>query len=416
MDPLNIPELLSTVCNHLDRPSLLSASLVSRLWSVVCKPLVWQQCSFTAELYNANHVIFDDNAHLIRSMDARRRLIGGDMRFIAQQCVNLRVLKLINCRMTPASFDILCDGIPQVHSMTLEYCLGVNSRMASKLTRLTHLSSLSIMVHAQERGEGDWREDDMVLLLARSPLRSLHILGPDLSHVHLRGLERSPESLQLTHLYLVSTFISQNALAVLLQKSPGLATLVLLHNAIKNTTVQTIAENCTTLTHLDLRQAKSVSTAGFESVFKKSQWLRCLDISFTLVHDAAVTTLAHYCSRLQVLNMSHCTRLTHVGLWELLNNLPNLQDLCLSGCTKMKVEGVSGKEDWACQGSLEVLDISQIGIRVGLDSLSALIGHLLSLSRLRVLRVDEGLFPNDLFPQAVCLSPDHDTSQSQSRA
>lgn len=416
MDPLNIPELLSTVCNHLDRPSLLSASLVSRLWSVVCKPLVWQQCSFTAELYNAHHVIFDDNAHLIRSMDARRRLIGGDMRFIAQQCVNLRVLKLINCRMTPASFDVLCDGIPQVHSMTLEYCLGVNSRMASKLTRLTHLSSLSIMVHAQERGEGDWREDDMVLLLARSPLRSLHILGPDLSHVHLRGLERSPESLQLNHLYLVSTFISQNALAVLLQKSPGLATLVLLHNAIKNTTVQTIAENCTTLTHLDLRQAKSVSTAGFESVFKKSQWLRCLDISFTLVHDAAVATLAHYCSRLQVLNVSHCTRLTHVGLWELLNNLPNLQDLCLSGCTKLKVEGVSGKEDWACQGSLEVLDISQIGIRVGLDSLSALIGHLLSLSRLRVLRVDEGLFPNDLFPQAVCLSPDHDTSQSQSRA
>ncbi|KAF9295250.1 hypothetical protein BGZ74_010905 [Mortierella antarctica] len=422
MGPLTIPELLSTVCNHLDRPSLLSASLVSRFWSVVCKPLIWQQFSFTAERYNVNHTLFDDNAHLIRSMDAKRRLIGGDMRFIAQQCVNLRVLKLINCRMTPASFDVLCDGIPQVHSMTLEYCLGVNSRMASKVTRLTHLSSLSIMVHAQERGEGDWREDDMVLLLARSPLQSLHILGPDLSHVHLRGLGRSSESLQLTHLYLVSTFISHNALAVLLQKSPCLATLVLLHNAIKNTTVQTIAENCTTLAHLGLQQAKSVTTTGFESVFRKTQWLKCLDISFTLIQDSAVAALARHCPKLQVLNMSHCTRLTHVGLWELLRSLSDLQDLCVSGCIKLKVEGVSGKEAWACQGSLEILDISHIGLRVGLDPLNVLISHLLSLRRLRVLRVDEGLFPTDLFPYAktVNISPasirDDDTSQSQSRA
>ncbi|KAG0040340.1 hypothetical protein BGZ82_003645 [Podila clonocystis] len=422
MDPLSVPELLSTVCKHLDIPSLLSASLVSRFWSVVCKPLVWQQCSFTAERYNANHTLFDNNAHLIRSMDAKHRLIGGDMRFIAQQCVNLRVLKLINCRMTPASFDVLCDGIPQVHSMTLEHCLGVNSRMASNVSRLTYLSSLSIMVHAQERGEGDWREDDMVLLLARSPLQSLHILGPDLSHIHLRGLGRSPESLQLTHLYLVSTFISHSALTVLLQKSPRLATLVLLHNAIKNTTVQTIAENCTALAHLGLRQAKSVSTAGFESLFKKIQWLKCLDISFTLVQDPVAAALARHCPKLQVLNMSYCTRLTHVGLWELLSGLSDLQDLCMSGCTKLKIEGVSGKEAWACQRSLEVLDISYIGIRVGLDPLDVLIGHLLSLSKLKVLRVDEGLFPTDLFPYAktVSMSPasirDDDRPQSQSRA
>lgn len=344
------------------------------------------------------------------------------MRFIAQQCVNLRDLKLINCRMTPASFDVLCDGIPQVHSITLEYCLGVNSRMASRVARLTHLSSLSIMVHAQERGEGDWREDDMVLLLTRSPLRSLRILGPDLSHIHLRGLGRSPESLQLTHLYLVSTFISHNALAVLLQKSPRLATLVLLHNAIKNTTVQIIAENCTTLAHLGLRQAKSVSSAGFESVFKKTQWLKCLDISFTLVQDPVVITLARHCPQLQVLNMNHCTRMTHVGFLELLRGLSNLQDLCVSGCTKLKIEGVSGEEAWACRGSLEVLDISLIGIRAGFDPLDALIGHLLSLSRLRALRVDDGLFPTDLFPFAKTVSMssasirEDDTSQSQSRA
>ncbi|KAG0340529.1 hypothetical protein BG004_006365 [Podila humilis] len=385
MDPLTVPELLSIVCGNLDKSSLLKATLVSRLWSTVCKPLVWRQCCFTAEIYSSHQPIFDSNAHFIHSISAKRRLIGGDMRFIAQQCVNLRVLNLVDCRMTPASFDILCDGIPHVRSLTLEHCIGVNSRMVTKLNRLTHLAELSIMVHTQERGHGDWREDELAQLLVRSPLRSLHIVGPDLSHIHLQALERSPEPLSLEHLYLHSTFISPNALAVLLQKSNGLKTLILLHNAIKNSTIQAIAENCTTLTKLGLRQTKSVSSTGFEVLFERSPWLTSLDISNTLVQDAAIVSLSRHCPKLQVLNLSHCTRLT--GIRELLESLVELRDLCLTGCSRLQVQALSGSKPWASSGSLEVLDISHTGIRM--VPMEGLIDRLQQLKRLRVLIIDE---------------------------
>ncbi|KAF9399839.1 hypothetical protein BGZ94_005590, partial [Podila epigama] len=390
MEPLSIPEILTTVCYNLDKPSLRRAILVSRLWSEVCRRLLWRHCSFTAEDYNAYQATFEDNAHLINAIEARYRLLSNEMRFIAHHCPNLKVLTLVNCHMTAANLDALCGGIPNVETLTLDHCAGVNSRVSSYLARLPKLSNLSILVHAQQRGEGDWREEDMVVLLTQCPLLSLRIRGPELSHIHLNGLKRLPASLRLKHLYIISTFISQTALSIILQKSPQLATLVLLHNAIKNSTAQTIAKDCTTLTHLNLRLANSVSTSGFEAVFKRNQWLRHLDISHTMINDAALSCLAHHCSRIETLNLAGCTRLTHVGFWEVIKSLADLQDLCLGGCARLKVLGLSGEDNWACKESLRVLDISNVGLRLD-DQLDLLVGHLLSLRRLQCLTVDANL-------------------------
>ncbi|KAG0357213.1 hypothetical protein BC939DRAFT_472308 [Gamsiella multidivaricata] len=390
---MDIPELLSTICHNLDRHSLLAATLVSRSWNYICSPLLWEYCLFSAEQYGLFHDIFDNHAQLIRHMDAKHRLIGNEMRFVAQQCTNLASLKLQNCHVAPSSLEILCEGIPQVQFLAFELCRGVNSSsIASRLTRLPRLSRLDIVVHVQERGNGDWRENDVALMLTGcSLLEYLRIVGPDLSHIHLRSVRRHSSPLRLVQLHLVSTFISEGALENLLAKSPNLSTLILLMNANKNSMVQAIANNCPNLRMLELKNSKSIATSAFGSVFKKCPLLTNLDISYTLIYDAAISALAQHCSRLRILDLTGCSRMTHVAFLELMSRLTNLKELLVSGCTRLRIAAFSDATVWASRGSLEVLDISSVGIKVGSDSLEGLVQHLRSLKRLRQLYLDEAV-------------------------
>ncbi|KAF9272169.1 hypothetical protein BGZ68_002638, partial [Mortierella alpina] len=322
-------------------------------------------------------------------MDAEQRLIGRDARFIAHQCINLSDLKLRSCYLIPASLDILFDGILKVKRLTLELCRGVNSSIAPRLARLPELHDLDITVHTQERGNGDWREDDMVLLLTRCRrLQSLKIFGPDLSHIHLLSLKRQSVSLGLVNLELVWTFISENALTVLLGKSPFLSSLILLHNATKNSTVLAIAQSSPRLQVLGLRNSTSISTAAFDSVFKNQPTLIQLDLSRTLIHDAAVIMLAQSCGQLQDLNLNGCSRVTTAAFLKLISMLGKLRTLRVSGCTKLKREAFLGATPWACKDTLQELEMASVGIRAETEALEGVVDLLCSLKRLRQLCLD----------------------------
>ncbi|KAF9580126.1 hypothetical protein BGW38_003351 [Lunasporangiospora selenospora] len=397
MDPLEIPEILLNVCSFLDKNSLLAGSLVSHAWFQTCMPLLWNSCSFTAEQYNTYHTEYDQHAHLIQSMDAKYRVIGGDMRFIAHQCVNLTSLALRHCRVTPLTLQVLCGGIPRVQHLVLERCLGINAGIATKLTRLTRLSRLDITVHSQDRGSGDWRENDMAILFSQCSLESLTIIGPDLSHVHLLAIQRSEATLPFVHLHLESTFISATALDTLLQKCPRLLSLVLLHNANKNTTFQAITKNCSKLTRLELKNSKSVTTTAFDAVFKSCPLLTRLDISFTLIQDSSVSALVRCCPLLQSLDLTGCSRVSHVGFQEIVGGLSHLVELLVSQCSRLKAEAFSGTQQWACRQTLETLEMGSVGIRSPHDSLQGLVGHLESLVRLRRLTVDMLILEDESF-------------------
>ncbi|KAG0376539.1 hypothetical protein BGX24_007589 [Mortierella sp. AD032] len=85
-------------------------------------------------------------------------------------------LAIRHCQFTSASLDVLFGGIPRVESLTLELCRGINSTVAARLVRLSRLSHLELIVHTQERGNGDWREEHMATLLIRCQLEYLKIL------------------------------------------------------------------------------------------------------------------------------------------------------------------------------------------------------------------------------------------------
>ncbi|KAF9918084.1 putative VIER F-box protein 2 [Lobosporangium transversale] len=391
--PLQVPELLANVLHFLDKNSLLLCSMVSTEWSKICTPLLWESCSFSAEQYSLFHQVFDQHAFLIRNMEAKHRLIGGEMRFVAQQCTNLSTLTLRYCQVTPSSLDVLCNGIARVRHLVFDHCMGVNSTsVGARLPKLPSLSSLEIAVHAQDRGSGDWRENDMVILLTGCRcLKSLKVDGPDLSHVHLLGIKRHEEPLPIKHLHLVSTFISEPALKNILRQCPELSTLVLLHNANKNATVHAIAETCPNLKMLELRNSKSVTASTFGSIFKKCPLLTKLDVSYTLINDVGALALAQNCPQLRALDLTGCSRITHTASKELLARLSRLQELKAGGCPKLKIEGFSSEEEWASRDSLEILEIPHVGIRPGVDDLTSLLRHLSSLRRLRRLCVDEGV-------------------------
>ncbi|KAF9899894.1 hypothetical protein EC991_008162 [Linnemannia zychae] len=391
MNPLTIPELLTSICYQLDRPSLVAAAQVSKQWSETCISILWESCPFTADSYNAYPSAFDDHAHLIRHMDAKLRLIGREMRFIANQCTNMTELTIRHCQFTSASLDVLFGGIPRVTHLTLELCRGVKSTIAARLVQLPRLSHLDLIVHTQERGNGDWREEHMVTLLTQCQLEHLKILGPDLSHVHLTGVVRSERPLRLVSLHLIGTFIPDDALDRLFVKSPRLSIFVLLNNANKNSTLQTIAKNGSSLRVLELRNSKSVTTPAFDAVFKTCHLLTKLDISGTLIHDAAISTLARQCPWVQVLDMTGCSRITSTSFLEMMMTLEELKELRVGGCTRLSIGSFSGTVAWASRSVLEVLDMPSVGIKVERDSLGCLIQHLESLPRLRHLTMDEAV-------------------------
>ncbi|KAF9093402.1 hypothetical protein BGX27_001616 [Mortierella sp. AM989] len=408
MNPVNIPELLHLICLRLDKNSLHTGVRVNKTWHHICKPLLWESCFFSAEQYNSFHDVFDRNAHLIYNLEAKRRLIGGEMRFVAQNCVNLKALTLRYCQLSPSSLDVLCSGIPRVQFLTFDLCMGVNTAsIAPRLTRLPSLTHLEIIAHNQNRGSGDWRENDMAFLLTNCRLlEHLKIVGADLSHIHLFAVQRHPTPLRLVNLELASTFISENALKHLLGKSPNLSTLILLHNANKNSTVQVIAENCPNLRMLELRNSKSIATAAFDSVFKNCPLLTNLDISHTLIYDSAILALTHHCSRLRILDLKGCSRVTHTAFLELMSKLACLQRLCVGGCTKLKIKAFSGETPWSSRENLEVLEMSSVGINIDTDKLDSLIRHLRSLPRLRSLHLDEAVSQNRTIKGFLADSPD----------
>ncbi|KAF9926189.1 hypothetical protein FBU30_004190 [Linnemannia zychae] len=405
MNPLVIPELLTSICYQLDRPSLIAAAQVSRQWSETCNVILWETCPFSADRYNAYPSAYDDNAHLIRYLDAKMRLIGREMRFIALQCTNMTELAIRHCQFTFASLDVLCGGLSQVTHLTLESCRGVNSTIASRLVRLPKLTHLELIIHGQERGNGDWREEHIVTLLTRCQLEYLKILGPDLSHIHLRGVARYENPLPLVYLHLIGTFIPDDALDRLLAKCPRLWTFVLLNNASKNSTLQTIAKNGSTLRALELRNCKSVTTPAFDAVFKTCHLLTRLDISGTLIHDPALSTLVRHCPWIQILDLTGCSRITSVSFLELMATLEELKELRVGGCTKLSVAGFSGEVAWMCRNRLEVLDMPSVGIKVDKDSLSRLVQHLESLTRLRQLTMDEAVGGHRTVQEYMSLQP-----------
>ncbi|KAF9350830.1 hypothetical protein BGX34_000966 [Mortierella sp. NVP85] len=399
MDPLQVPELLSTIATYLDRSSLLAALQVSRAWNATCRPVLWATCRFSADTYNEHLSLFEANAPHIRRMETKGRLIGGEMRFVAQKCSNLVALSLSSCQLTPVSLDTLCAGIPALHALSFLLCSGITSKsLAARLHRLPRLAKLDIVVHAQDRGNGDWRERDMAAILTQSPLlESLRIVGPDLSHLHLLDIQRREDPLRLKHLQLVSTFISETALKALLSKSPNLVTLMLLQNANKSSTVQVIAQNCPKLEMLELRNSKSVATSAFDTVFKRCTQLTRLDIAYTLIYDSALIALSQHCSQMKMLDLTGCSRVTHVAFLQMMRSLTQLRELRVRGCTKLTIKAFSGTTEdgapewWGSRDTLEDLNMATVGIRVESDSLGQLMGHLGSLKRLRHLRLDEAM-------------------------
>jgi len=390
MNPVNIPELLAMVCSQMDKNTLLAAALVCHTWSKICIPFLWETCFFTAELYGEHHAVFDAHASMIRHLDAKHRLIGGDARFIAQQCPNLQTLSLRYCPVTPGTLEVLCVSSFLIESLTLDRCPGVKSSIVEKLSRLTRLSRLEIIIPTQERGEGDWREEHLVHLLTHClELKTLGIKGPDLSHVHLLRLQSHPTMLELRDLQLISTFLSADALGRLLMKCPSLTALTLLSNANTNGMLHTIAQNCPRLERLGLRNSKSFSTTAFEQVFKSCPTLRDLDISFTLVQDTAVTTLASQCPHLERLDLTGCSRLTKDGLREVLERSTELRELRVKGCRKLSIAAFSSNEPWACKDRLEFLDMASVGIVAGIDELEPVIRQWRSMKRLRQLELDD---------------------------
>lgn len=109
---------------------------------------------------------------------------------------------------------------------------------------------------------------------------------------------------------------------------------------IDDSCVTTLAESCRGLTHLNIHGCESVGDGGLVALANNSSYLESLDMSRTSATEDGIVVFANGCSKskLQELNMSHCSGPTDHAVHQLIENCPRLKMLMLHSCPNVTGE------------------------------------------------------------------------------
>jgi len=119
--------------------------------------------------------------------------------------------------------------------------------------------------------------------------------------------------------------------------------------------VQSVAENCRLLEHLDVRCCFSVSDENVRKVAESCPLLQYVDFFGIDITDATMVALCNYCSLLKRIDVGYCDNLTDAAVLAVAERLPGLTYISLYGIpaiTSNAVETLASK----CR-ELEFIDV-----------------------------------------------------------
>ncbi|KAG0344541.1 hypothetical protein BG004_004376 [Podila humilis] len=347
--PLRIEEVLYEIVSYLDRQSLHSCVLVSKVWYRASIRALWAAVQWKSSTWTASFVPeFKRYGHYARELQDN---FNVDLDLVAKTCNSLLELRLTWTSATDVTLRKVLQASPRISHLYLFSCRYLTQDSLHTIGELQALQRLELknLIHISE--------PTLVCLLLSCPkLEHLSLEDVRLDQILLDSLGST--SLRLKTLSLSRSSPTGNLVQCLLRNSPHLLDFSLarnLHTALSRDDMLAVGDVTKRLVNLNLESCKGITPDALVWFAETCPKLERLNMSGTLVNDTALEVMAVCCPSIVSLNLAWCSHISDQGLSRFMGAYHGLRYLNISSSTSFSAAIFSGP--WSCTG-LESLIMS----------------------------------------------------------
>lgn len=291
-NPLNVPELVELVVEHLHQSRYLYPALfINKLWYKCAGPLLWRSIAFSLAHHDfedvqrfvkvfRNELPYHSSNIISLQIPFINRLSGNAIKSVLKSCKDLKQLSFVGCEdLTDAVVEYIIKKCPN-----LEYIELVNFG---------------------------------------------HVFGPNVPRrKELFNLSWP----QLKHIDLSCRDISDATICTIAHSCPKLECLIL--NGcwdITDVTLSKIAKACHQLRHIDVQSCGNILDTSIENVALSCPDLHCIKLYGDNITDRSIDQIAKFSHKLQYLMLVDCPNVSVISLREVLLKCANLKLILLLG-------------------------------------------------------------------------------------
>ncbi|KAG0379555.1 hypothetical protein BGX24_012738 [Mortierella sp. AD032] len=360
----DVPEIIRSIAEFLDKPSLAKCCRVSKFWTTHCTPLLWRHIidkhwrfgQFCASIQSQSHYIrsikCDDKTDYEEMLLCQFPRLKGIAFHGSKESMTIR--EKIMAKVTNTLTSLVLTSVAAD--------LSVDSAMAiQNLHQLTTLKIINMTVSHRLLADVLRQCENLDFLsLSRVQLDDAPITahgagngGPTLAGRN-RALELVPT--RIKYLAMKEVAVSQEYLTGMVRNCPNLFELSFARNEslmITTDMIRVMQENCPRLYAIDLGSCKLLERETFTPLFTTLTLMTILNLSGTRVGDEDLSILAQKCLGLLRLDIQYCPHISSKGLHRFLSH-------CSSTLKHLEASGVVIEPEafddraWTCT-NLEIM-------------------------------------------------------------
>ncbi|KAF9906720.1 hypothetical protein EC991_000312 [Linnemannia zychae] len=360
----DVPEIIRSIAEFLDKPSLAKCCRVSKFWTTHCTPLLWRHIvdkhwrfgRFCASIQSQSHYIrsikcedWTDYEEMLLCQFPRLKGIafhGSKESMAMREKILAKVTTtLTSLVLSSVASDLSVDSaktIQNLHQLTTLKIINMtvsHRLLADILHQCDNLDFLSLSrVQLEESTTTALAVDNGGSILAGKN-RVLGLFPTRIKYLAMKEVTASPEYLK-----------------EMIKNCPNLLELSFARNeslVITTEMIRVMQETCPRLYAIDIGSCKVLDRETFTPLFTTLTPMTILNLSGTKVGDEDLSTLALKCRALIRLDIQYCTQISSKGLHRFLSRCsPTLRHLEASGVT-IEPESFDDRA-WTCT-NLEIM-------------------------------------------------------------
>ncbi|KAF9142098.1 hypothetical protein BGX30_003414 [Mortierella sp. GBA39] len=365
----DVPEIIRSVAEFLDKPSLAKCCRVSKFWSTHCTPLLWRHIVDKHWRFGRFCSSIQSQSHYIRSIKCEDWTDYEEM--LLCQFPRLKGIAFHGSKESMAVREkILAKVSNTLMSLVLSSVASELSADSSKAIQIMHqLTTLKIinMTVNQHHLADILRQCENLDFLSLSrvhldnsaamPAHGAVVGGGSGSGLVVAGkpdLEAVPT--RIKYLAMKEVTVSAEYLTGMIRNCPNLLELSFARNetlVITSEMIRVMQKSCPRLYAIDIGSCKQLERETFTPLFTTLTQMTILNLSGTRVGDEDLLILAQKCRSLIRLDIQYCTQVSSKGLHRFLSRCSStLRHLEASGVT-IEPESFDDRA-WTCS-NLEIM-------------------------------------------------------------
>ncbi|KAG0275330.1 hypothetical protein BGZ95_008921 [Linnemannia exigua] len=359
----DVPEIIRSIAEFLDKPSLARCCRVSKFWTTHCTPLLWRHIVDKHWRFGQFCASIQSQSHYIRSIKCEVWTDYEEM--LLCQFPRLKGIAFNGCKESMTIREkILAKVTKTLTSLVLSSVaadLSIESAKAiQSLHQLTTLKIINMTVSHQLLADILRQCENLDFLsLSRVQLDdtpTAHGAGNGGSTItgSNRALELVPT--RIKYLAMKEVTASPEYLTGMIRSCPNLLELSFVRNeslVITTEMIRAMQETCPRLYAIDVGSCKLLEQETFTPLFTTLTQMTILNLSGTKVGDEDLSILAQKCRGLVRLDIQYCPHISSKGLHRYLSH-------CSSALKHLEASGVTIEPEsfddraWTCT-NLEIM-------------------------------------------------------------